>query len=226
MLTLLRKDLRLNRFPIIIAIALMLLPYFAAAIMAYRVYSPEWPSIATVADYLATAAVFGLMLSIATGAIAAGNSVACERLDNSAVFLACQPVSRLQCLSSKAILIGILIGGVWLVHCGVFLVIAPCLDRDSSPYMNLNNPVLFAASALVVAVGVGWLGSIMGRNPSMATCGGLGAAFLVPWLVYVGSFWISISPDGLVVLIRVVQWIGGVTTGIVGSCIYLRRVEP
>lgn len=187
MLTLLRKDIRLNRLPVIIAFVL-LLPYLAAAFMVYRVYAPDWPSAATAADYLATAAVFGLMLSIAVGAIAAGNSVACERADGSAVFLACQPVSRFQCLSSKAVLVSSQIGGVWLVHCVAYFVVAPVLDKDSSPFMNLDNPVFFAASALVVAVGVGWIASILGRNPSMAICAGLGAAFLVPWIVYVGSF--------------------------------------
>ncbi|TWT51931.1 ABC-2 family transporter protein [Thalassoglobus neptunius] len=226
MLTLFRKDVRLNRLPIVVCIVLLLLPYFAAAFMMYRVYAPELPSAATVGDYLATAAVFGLMLNIVAGGIAAGNSVACERMDGSAVFLACQPVSRLQCLSSKAALVGLLIGGVWLVHCSVFYVIAPSLDKDSSPYMNLENPVIFAASALVVAVGAGWLASILGRNPSMAICAALAAAFLVPWLVYIGSFWLAIAPDDVVLLIRTVQWSVGVTTVVIGSCVYLRRVEP
>ncbi len=52
-----------------------------------------------------TAAVFGLLLSTVSAGLLAGNIFACERADGSAVFLACQPVTKRRVALSKAIVL-------------------------------------------------------------------------------------------------------------------------
>jgi ABC-type transport system involved in multi-copper enzyme maturation permease subunit len=226
MITLLQKDFRLSRLPLIVAITLTIAPYFAAAAMLYQVYAPDTPSAATIADYLASAAVFGLMLSVVTAGMFAGNIVACERADGSAVFLASQPVSRRQILLSKAILVFAVIAGIWLLHGAMLFGLAPGLAADAKPYVRIENPAVFAGSSVIVATGTALLFSIIGRSPSMAISAGLAAAFIVPWSVYLLSLFVSIAPDDVRLASTIAQWTVGLGGLLGGTAIYLKRVEP
>jgi ABC-type transport system involved in multi-copper enzyme maturation permease subunit len=226
MMTLLRKDLRLSRLPLIVAITLAIAPYFTAAAMLYQVYAPDTPSMATIADYLASAAVFGLMLSIVTAGMFAGNIVACERADGSAVFLASQPVSRWQILRSKLVLVFAAIATIWLLHTAMLYGLAPALDVDSRPYAQIENPTLFAGSLIIVTTGIALLASILGRSPSMAISAGLAAAFFVPWSIYLFSLFVSMAPDDVRVASTIAQWTIGLAGLIGGTAIYVKRVEP
>jgi ABC-type transport system involved in multi-copper enzyme maturation permease subunit len=226
MSALLRKDLRLSRLPLIVAITLAMAPYFAAAAMLYQVYAPDMPSIATVADYLASAAVFGLLLSIVTAGMFAGNIVACERADGSAVFLACQPVSRRQILLSKGVLVFGTIAAVWILHTGMLFGLAPALAAGARSYARIENPALFAGSSVILTSGVALLASILGRSPSMAISAGLASAFAVPWSIYLFSLFVSMAPDDIRLVSLIAQWIVGLGALLGGVAIYLRRVEP
>ena len=226
MIALLLKDLRLSRLPLIVAFTLMLAPYCAAATMLYQVYAPDMPSVATIADYLASAAVFGLMLSAVAASVLAGNIVACEKADGSAVFLACQPVSRWQILLSKAVVVCTVIATIWLLHGVMLYGVAPGLATDAKPYVRIENPAVFAGSVLIVATGIGWLASILGRSAAMAISAGLGAAFAVPWIVYLLSLFITMAPDDLSVARTITQWAVGLGGLLAGTTIYLKRVEP
>lgn len=226
MITLLRKDLRLNRLPVLVAITLLMVPYGAAAAMLYQVYAPDTPSVATTADYLASAAVFGLMLSIVTAGMFAGNIFACERADGSAVFLFTQPVSRRQILLSKAILILAVVGAVWLWHGAMLFGIAPSLSSDAKPYVQIGNPVVFAGSLVVLTSGVGWFASIVGRSPSMAISASLASAFFVPWSVYLLSLLISMAPEDVRFAGTIAQGTVGLVGFVAGTVVYLKRVEP
>lgn len=226
MITLLRKDIRLSRLPLVVAMTLAIAPYIAAAAMLYQVYAPDMPSLATIADYLASAAVFGFIFSIVTAGIFAGNIVACERADGSSVFLASQPVSRGQILFSKLSLVFMVVGAVWLVHASMLFGIAPSLAADARPYARIENPALFAGSLVVLATGVGLFASILGRSPSMAISAGLAAAFVVPWSIYILSSWFTMAPDDVRLASTVVQWTVGLGGLFGGTAIYLKRVDP
>jgi ABC-type transport system involved in multi-copper enzyme maturation permease subunit len=226
MRTLLRKDVRLSRLPLIVSVALLFVPYFAVAAMLYQVYAPDLPSRGTIADYVASAAVFGLMFSAAGAGLLAGNIVACERADGSAVFLACQPVSHLQVIVSKLGVVAAGIGLMWLVHTSALFGIAPLLATDARPFMKIDAPVGFAAAVTVVTTGVSWFASILTRSPSLAISAGLGAAFLVPWFVYLVGLWIDVAPDDLTAARTFTQWAVGSCGLLGGTYIYVKRVEP
>ncbi len=226
MITLLLKDLRLSRLPLIVAITLMIAPYCGAAAMLYEVYAPDTPSVATIADYLASAAVFGLMLSVVGASLLAGNIVACERADGSAVFLASQPVSRRQILLSKAVVVFTVIATSWLLHGAMLYGLAPGLATDAKPYVMNENPALLAGSLVILATGTAWLFSIIGRSPSMAISAGLAAAFLVPWTFYLLPLFFTMAPDDVSAASTITQWTVGLGGLLGGAAIYVKRVEP
>lgn len=226
MMTLLRKDVRLSRLPLVVAMTLTIAPYAATAILLYQVYSPDLPPIATVADYLASAAVFGLMFSIVTAGMFSGNIVACERADGSSVFLASQPVSRGQILLSKVSLVAIVITTVWVVHIGVLYVLAPSLATDAKPYAQIENPMVFAGTLVLLTTGVGLFASILGRSPSMAISAGLASAFFVPWSVYMVSQWFGMAPDHVRLTSTSLQCVVGIGGLLSGAAIYIKRVDP
>ena len=226
MMALLLKDLRISRLPLIVSMALVVLPYLAVTAMLYQVYSPEMPSRGTIADYIASAAVFGLMFGAVGAGLLAGNIVACERADGSAVFLACQPVSRSQIILSKSMVVVAGVGLTWLVHITMIAVVAPLVASSPKPYMNVDNPLGFAAAVTIVTAGVAWLASIFSRSPSLAISAGLAAAFVVPWLVYLVSLFIDVAPDVLSFARTFTQWSVGVSGLLLGTYAYLRRVEP
>ncbi len=227
MRVLILKDTRLSRLPIITSMALVIAPYLGATMMTAYTYWPEWPSQASVADTLATAAVFGLLLSTVSAGLLAGNMFACERADGSAVFLACQPVSKRRVALSKAIVLGGGIGMIWLIHCLSLGVIAPGLDVEAAPYIELGNPVGFTAATVIVAAGVGWVASIVMTSSAMATSTALAATFFLPWFVYLCSLGLdSISPDQLRAIATAVQWIAGIGGFLLGTLIFFKRVEP
>jgi len=226
MLTLIRKDLRLQRLPLLVAVMLIIAPYVGATAMLYQVYAPDMPKAATIADYLATAAVFGLMMSTVTAGMLAGNIFACERADGSSVFLFSQPVSRRQILTSKATLVFAVLGAVWLVHGLVLSGLAPSLDSAAKPYVRINNPVIFASALVVLTTGIAWLTSIVGRSPSLAISAGLAAAFFVPWSIYLTSLFLAMAPDDIQFVSAFTQWIVGLGGFTAGTLVYLTRVEP
>ncbi len=227
MRVLILKDTCLSRLPIIASVALLITPYVVASMMTAHTYWPEWPSLATVADTLMTAAVFGLLLSTVSAGLLAGNMFACERADGSAVFLACQPVSKRRVALSKAIVLGGVMGMIWLIH-GLFLmVIAPGLEGEAAPYIDLGHPLGFAAATVIVAAGVGWVASIVMTSSAMATSTALAATFFLPWFVYLCSLGFdSIAPDQLRAITTGVQWSAGLGGFLLGTLIFLKRVEP
>jgi ABC-type transport system involved in multi-copper enzyme maturation permease subunit len=194
--------------------------------MLYQVYAPDMPSSATIADYIASAAIFGLLLSVATAGVLSGNIVACERADGSAVFLACQPVSRWKIVLSKAIVVFGAIAATWLLHAAMQYGLARGFSQDPRPYVRIEGPVLFASSAMIVSAGIAWLTSVLARSPSMAISAGLAAAIAVPWLVYLSSLFITVAPDDLNLFCRITQWVVGLGGLIGGTAIYVKRVEP
>jgi hypothetical protein len=114
-----------------------------------------------------------------------------------------------------------------MIHCLCLLVIAPMLEGDAAPYIDLDHPLGFAAATLIVAAGVGWVASIVMTSSAMATSTALAATFFLPWCVYLCSLALdSIAPDQLRVITTVVQWSAGLGGFLLGTLIFLKRAEP
>ncbi len=91
---LLWKDLRVNRLPLLIAVAMLIVPYIIVSVAVTNM--PLWDE-ATKASawavFLATGCHFSVMCSQASLAMLSGHVIAVERGDRSAEFIAYLPPS-------------------------------------------------------------------------------------------------------------------------------------
>ena len=116
MTALLWKDYRLNRGVLLLGIALLLGPYAAVSAIALHGHWPSLPPAGEWSALLLMASFLSLGLSQLTLVMLAGNSIASERADRSAEFLAYLPPSRTQILASKLLLAMLAAGVTWTVN--------------------------------------------------------------------------------------------------------------
>jgi ABC-type transport system involved in multi-copper enzyme maturation permease subunit len=225
---LLWKDYRLNRGVLLLGVALLLGPYVAACAAALYGRWPSWPAAADWSVRLLDASFFRLALSQLTLAVLAGNSIASERADRSAEFLAYLPPSRRQILASKFLLALLPTGVVWVVNTSIPELVVPMLGTPTgSSREPLASRGMLAAGSVMV-FGAGWLGSATLNSPANATLFGIAVALVggpllvqATWALFASGAREALQSCGLVV---------GFTVGslcfLFGSASYLRRVEP
>jgi ABC-type Na+ efflux pump permease subunit len=228
MTTLLWKDYRLNRGVLLLGVTLLLGPY--AAVGAGALYGPwpSWPSVADWSARLLDASFFSLALSPLTLAVLAGNSIASERADRSAEFLACLPPSRLEILASKLLLTLLAAGAIWAVNLSVASLLVPTLGGPPDNPWDKLAPRSMLAAGTVLVFGASWLGSAVLNSPASATILGL-AVGLVGGPLLVQAAWAllgsgareELASYGVIVSLGV-----GALCFLSGSVSYLRRVEP
>jgi ABC-type transport system involved in multi-copper enzyme maturation permease subunit len=222
------KDYRLNRGVLLLGVALLFGPYAAAFAGTLHSHWPSWPSVGEWLAQLLAASFFSLALSQLTLALLAGNSIAAERADRSAEFLACLPPSRRQVLASKLLLALLAAGTVWAVNLSVTEWLVPALGTppDNSWDQVASRSMLAASTVLVF--GTSWLGSAVLNSPASAISFGLGVPLVAgPFLFQAAlALFAPAAPSdrthGAVMLCLAL----GSLCFVSGSTVFLRRVEP
>ncbi len=221
------KDYRVNRLIFITTLVLLVAPHALVAISIWRgAGGPTSP-----ADAFMASSVYALGLLQLAFALLGGNSIAGERIDRSAEFLAYLPVSRGRILTSKLLVALAAVPLVWLPNLVIFAVIYAARPAGPTPPVEYILCVLgsIAITGLTFFC-VAWLFSCMLRSPTFSVCAGLITPFLVVtgicWVVYLLKLPNPGSP--LIVL----WWYGGLclvisaASFLSGTLYYLRRVEP
>jgi ABC-type transport system involved in multi-copper enzyme maturation permease subunit len=227
MRALLWKDYQINRPVLLMGLGLLVAPYLPVVAWQLYQHTQELPVTGNWASALFQASVFSLACSQLTLAMLGGNTIACERADRSAEFLAYLPPSRARILASKAVLaltVGLIVWGTNLL---VSEVVAPALagDRARSVTGGLSRPVLLAIG--VLAFGVAWLGSSFFDSPTYATALSLGVCFAVGMLLSTTANLLGWpAPGKMGDMVQVVSLALGGVCFAAGSWYYVRRVEP
>jgi ABC-type transport system involved in multi-copper enzyme maturation permease subunit len=229
MRSLLWKDFRLNTLIWRIGLALGILPYLGAVALAMLRDGPSWPGTMFWSAVLTQAALLSLAGSELTLTLLGGNVIACERADRSAEFLAYLPPSRAQVLGSKALVSLGAAALIWVPNLLIADLLAPALHDGSVDIAALQQASLrwgLAATGILL-FGAGWLGSALLDSPAVAVGFGFGL-----WIAVIASFAASTNTLGWPTAERVAAWyaassavLGALCIGI-GSCLYLRRIEP
>ena len=226
MTALLWKDYRLNRGVLLLGITLLLGPYVAAFAIALHGHWPSWPPAAEWAALLLTGSSVSLCLSQLALVTLAGNSIAAERADRSAEFLAYLPPSRVRVLASKVLLVLLVAAVTWAVNLFIADVVAPALGTPAVIPADDLTPRSVLAAAAVMLFGTGWLGSALLDSPAIATSLGIGATLAAPLLLMM-MFSLFALPGDDFKRWNIITFLTLGTLGFVGgSAYYLRRVEP
>jgi ABC-type transport system involved in multi-copper enzyme maturation permease subunit len=226
MSALLWKDYRLNRGVLLLGVALLLAPYGTFLAVTLHAHWPSLPGAAEWSELLLTASLFSLGLSQLALVTLAGNSIASERADRSAEFLAYLPPSRLRILASKLLLALLAAAVIWTVNLLVAWLVVPALGTSQgNPTDALSLQFMLAATA-VMLLGTGWFGSALLDSPAIATCLGIGATLALPVSIVTTLCMFVSPPDDLKHWYCMTCLILGVLCFVCGSVYYLRRVEP
>jgi ABC-type Na+ efflux pump permease subunit len=228
MTALLWKDYRLNRAVLLLGLALGLGPYAAAFTLALHHHWPSWPPAAEWAALLLAASFFSLALSQFALAILAGNSIAAERADRSAEFLACLPPSRGQILASKLLLALLAAGTVWTINLGVTEWFVPTLGARPDNSWDQLAPRSMLAASTVLVFGTSWLGSAVLHSPASAISFGIGVPMVAGPLLFRAAFalFASATESDRTSCAVILCLALGALCFLSGSAYYLRRVEP
>jgi ABC-type transport system involved in multi-copper enzyme maturation permease subunit len=171
--------------------------------------------------------VYSIALLQLAFALLGGNSIAGERIDRSAEFLACLPVSRGRNLVSKLLVALAMVPLVWLPN----LVVLAIAGTFARPSFNFDFPSALGTIAVtgLAFFCVAWLFSCMLESPTFSVSAGL----IAPLLVVTGVLWVGYllnfeDAGGFVVH----DWYVGLCLAIsaasfpTGTVCSLRRVEP
>lgn len=237
MFTLIRKDLLLNRVPII-GNAIVVLAVYAIVVLV-NTTSPRPVRFRDWLDSLAAASVAGICITCAIAAVYGGVAFAQERRERSANFLAMMPLRRRPILISKLIVSwALLLSFVFLNTIGLSIVV---LLMSQTEYYYHRPLVWREIQELVFAVvtggaitfmlfGVAWLFSVLLESPSVAACIAWGAATMVNLTIVliVQHFeYPEQQRDELAVLLcSSFSFVIGVGCFILGTIHYLTRTEP
>ncbi len=162
-------------------------------------------------------------------ALLGGNSIAGERIDRSAQFLAYLPVSRGRILASKLLVALAAVPLVWLPNLVVLAIAWAFAPAHFTSDVDLLSVLGTIAVTGLTFFCVAWLFSCLLESPTFSVCAGL----IVPLLVMTGIFWVlyllDVRPEESAV---VLGWYWGLCLAIsvasfsAGTLYYLRRVEP
>jgi ABC-type transport system involved in multi-copper enzyme maturation permease subunit len=229
--SLLWKDFRLNRLIVILAVVLAILPYPWMAILTLGTDGRSWQSPEMWRLVVQSASFMSLAVSILSGALFAGNALACERAARSSEFLAYLPPPRWCILLSKlTIALGVLavlsVGNMF-----VALKVTPLFSDGLAGAGFIRDmmaeQVLDVCCVAILAFGLAWCGSALLESPAIAASLGIAGCLVVVTAIIT----IKTSLDWPFTEVFAV-WrrtacasVGG--AAFVASCVvYLRRADP
>ena len=226
MRSLIWKDLRLNRMILMMGATLFVAPFAIVAAAAWKEYWPGLPPVARWPYGLLPATLVSLGLSLLTLVTLAGNSIASERADRSAEFLAYLPPSRAAILASKVLVVLSPIALVWAVDLLLAWLMTPATGPAPGGVGSVRETVLSLAPAAVMLFGAAMLGSAVLDSPAIATSLGIGATMGVIFaLAFIGSMsgWSEeeLKRHATTAFVTI-----GIACFAMGCVCYLRRVGP
>ncbi len=175
---LLWKDLRVQRVAMVAAFCVIVVPYGYVAYQYVGDGAAVANSTAELRASLDHAGRISLMASLLVVAMLAGGAFAAERSDRSHEFLALLPPTRFTILGSKALVVMVTTGVLWLLNPYVIMRIASIVTVDSTLPAASGDAMLGTVSAMALSVlGTGWLGSILVANPASSLLIGLLSPF-------------------------------------------------
>jgi ABC-type transport system involved in multi-copper enzyme maturation permease subunit len=229
MMTLIKKDWRVNRVPVVGGALLILAPYVVSAIQLLT--NSDWAARGGITPMWALAAGAGGGLSAIMGAVFGGVAFATERSDRSANFLAMLPVSRVQILTSKLI-VAVLCLAMFFAFNLMVLLIAYCVasPREIASFYSVTMMTLggMAWSALfgLGLFGVAWMLSSFLSSPAISASAALGVIVGLIAAVATGVSQRYTSNDASRAWSISAAAALGVVGFVIGTVHYLRRVEP
>ena len=231
LIALLRKDIRINRLPILMGLVLLIIPYGVVAASVMQM--PLWQESTAASGWavlLATGCYFSLMCSQASLAMLSGHLIAVERADRSVEFIAYLPPSRLQLLLSKLLVLAIAIAVVWCFNLTLGELASYLAGAANDPAGALVADMASVSSLAavgVLAIGAGWCASCT----LSGTGGPVAIAFFSPVLLVgllqslgFAAGWPDEFSFGAVY--QSACWWIGLALFAIGTGYYLQRVEP
>jgi ABC-type transport system involved in multi-copper enzyme maturation permease subunit len=221
-LSLLKKDFRLNRVPILGGAALIFTPYLIGFITYFSVR--ESFGITKIRNSLVSCPAIALVLTDAIAAVFGGAAFAYERRERWGDFLAMLPVARINSILSKCIVSLLFLLPVWAINLYAF-------DWLLRPNQEAEMVALFMVSIAVMLMcfGVAWLISSFYSSPAIAACSSIGVglvcALLLGGTAVPFSFpswqaeWVYLIQAGVCAAI-------GLASFAAGTIYYLLRTEP
>ena len=234
-LTLMRKDLRVLRAPIVTAVLIFffievfvgVLSSVADARQLNRInvgYESMyvWRSIALRASY-------ALGLCCAYAAVFAGVGMPIERRERSAEFAAMLPVSRARQTIARLTVVALLVALSIGVHASIIVVANRQLPSMPAKYVHgwrlvENRDVLDALPIAIAMLGLAWLGASVLRSPAITVAIAIG--LVLGSYVLVGELAEGNSRDEWYRAFRAALWLVGGVALVGGTVIASRRVEP
>ena len=168
------REYRLNRWILVLGAVSLVLPY-VAALFSYWVDAVFYGALSSASEIFGGAIFGSFVATQVVLAILGGNSIAGERADRSAEFMAYLPVSRTRRLRAKwtlALSLLIVSWGVSSLASGILMLVDPELVRH--PEFSISVLVALCSAATSLAVyGLCWLISSYASNPALAVVGGV-----------------------------------------------------
>lgn len=226
------KDVRLNSQVLWVGAALALAPYLLGAISLLLEHVPRSPVEVRWANMIYMASYQGLATTLFTLAVLAGHTVAGERVDRSAEFLAGLPASRGRILWSK----GLLILVVAAILCAFNLAVAGLVEWLEPPARMLDRDrqpsVLPLLTGSILVVGVAWQASCHLGSPTFAVALAIAAPLVLMGGIALSDelfHWLpsyAAKEEMALLIYNVAALVIGPNCFVLGTAYYLRRVEP
>jgi ABC-type transport system involved in multi-copper enzyme maturation permease subunit len=216
------KDYRVNRLVFITALVLLVVPHALFAILIWCRMGPEHHNL----NVFSESSICSLALLQLVLALLGGNSIAGERIDRSAEFLAYLPVSRGRILRSKLLMVLAAVPLVWLPNLIVLTIAFTSGSRR--PPVELYRWLSTIAITGLTLFCVAWLFSCILDSPTFSVCAGL----IVPLLLAIAVLWVRDRTGGHTADELFLGWYWGLCLAIsaasfmAGTLYYLRRIEP
>ncbi|HUB27357.1 MAG TPA: hypothetical protein VL992_18170 [Tepidisphaeraceae bacterium] len=225
-MTLVRKDWRLNRLPLIGLATLTILGY-SIAILAYwwdrhDQFKHIWPGIPQLLSlYLPGSASFGMSCVILLAAVFGGVAFAQERREGWADFLAIMPATRMKIIASKLTVALACI----LPFCCLNLCVSAICDRYGPlRYPHGVEESLLTTLTAMTAFGFAWLLSTFMKSDALAACSALIVVALTSALVTMVCYHLDVAATEVVLVSGAIACTAATIVG--GSAYYCWRVAP
>ncbi len=218
------REYQLSGLILAVGLGLLLLPYTIAAMVII------WGGpIHDVVGGIALSALYSVALIQLTPVLLGGNAIAGERADRSAQFVAYLPLTRTRRLIAKLSVMLAAMAALWGVNLLVLLLTGGFNSNISPRSFDVVQYVLwYSAITGSVFFGVAWMVSSLQSSPVFAVCAGL----ITPALVFVGLHMANnaIGPPNPDPYWKIAYPVVCSTLAVVcfsiGTCYYLRRIEP
>jgi ABC-type transport system involved in multi-copper enzyme maturation permease subunit len=226
MKALLWKDYRLSRPILMLGIVLFLAPYLTVAGTALYTYGLSLPPVKVWPEALLPASLVSLGLSLVTLVTLAGSSIATERADRSAEFLAYLPPARITILASKLVVVLAPVLFVWAVNVPFARGMVPASGPAPGGVGDVRGAIASISCAAVMLLGAALLGSAVLDSAAIATSLGVGGTIAVIFVLNTLRVLRDWTPAQTAYRSNATFLVLGGACFIAACAHYLRRVEP